>query len=435
MTPPRSPRTPPHVARRLLRAIAGILALLCVLLLVWISRSTVVLTGGGVYDQILIPVGSGAIRWRADQARVAPAPQLDGVHGPVVRRLASGDVEVTSFCGNRVRRDTVRADSVRIECADRAGVWRWRGPSATPATAVAMAERIAVTSDLEGDSAYFERWARALDIVDSSGRWRYGTGHVVLLGDMTDRGRWVYPLLWRLYALEAEAAAAGGAVHLVLGNHEQYNLVGITKDIEPEHHYAMSRIAPYDVLLDGRTVLGQWLRTRPVALRIGRTLFVHGGISPSVVQRGISLDSLNATSRAFLSGGSVDAASRDAQLGPQSVTQYRGFVLANGDEPLASAAHVEATLRQFDVDRVVIGHTEVDSITPLHDGRIIAVNSTLHRPEALVFEGGVPHVQQLGFRRTPWEEPAPVSRRFSLLNYHDWQALLGVFAKIWDGPG
>lgn len=435
MNPLETPSTRSRLARRLLRGLAGLLGLFCVLLLVWISRSTVVLTGGGVYQQILIPVGSGAIRWRADQATVAPAPQLDGLHGPVVRRLASGEVEVASFCGDRVRRDTVRADSARIVCADRQGRWRWRAPAATTSAMVAMAERIAVTSDLEGDSAYFERWARALDIVDSSGRWRYGTGHVVLLGDMTDRGRWVYPLLWRLYALEAEAAAAGGALHLVLGNHEQYNLVGITKDIEPEHHYAMSSIAPYDVLLDSSTVLGQWLRTRPVALRIGRTLFVHGGISPSVVQRGISLDLLNAASRAFLSGGSVDAASRDAQLGPQSVTQYRGFVLANGAEPLASAAHVEATLRQFDVDRVVIGHTEVDSITLLHDGRIIAVNSTLYSPEALVLEGDMPRVQQLGFRRTPWEEPASVSRRFSLLNRHDWQALLGVFAKIWNGPG
>ncbi|MCU0617735.1 MAG: metallophosphoesterase, partial [Gemmatimonadaceae bacterium] len=283
--------------------------------------------------------------------------------------------------------------------------------------------------------AYFERWARALGVVDSSGRWGYGTGHVVLLGDMTDRGRWVYPLLWRLYALEAEAQAAGGALHLVLGNHEQYNLVGITKDIEPEHHYAMSRIAPYAVSLDSGTVLGQWLRTRPVALRIGRTLFVHGGISPSVVKRGPSLDALNAASRAFLAGAVVDDTSRDAQLGLHSVTQYRGFVMANGDEPLASEAHVAATLRHFDVHRVVIGHTEVDSITFLHDGHVIDVNATLHSEQALVFDHGVPRVRPLGFRRSAWTEPAPVVRRFALLNRHDWQALLGVFATIRGRPG
>lgn len=417
-----------RTVRRILIAAAGMIGLTAAGLVIWLSRSQVVQTAGGVYESILIPVGSGAIKWRADQAVVAPSPSLDVMHGPVVRRLAGGAHEVAWYCDDHVERDTLVADSVTIECVGQRSHWQWRAPAAAPAADLPVAPRVAVVSDLEGDSTYFGAWARALGITDSLGHWTYGNGHVVVLGDATDRGRWVYPLLWTLYRLEGEAQAAGGAVHVVLGNHEQYNLTGVTKDIEAEHHFATRQMARYHQLLDSSTVLGQWLRSRPVALRIGRTLYVHGGVSPAVLQGQLSIDSLNVRSRDYLAGKSGPGRTRDDQLGLSSVTQYRGFVMGMEGHPLADATHVQRTLEHFAVDRVMIGHTEVDSISVLHDGRVIDVNATLSGTKALILEQDVPRLVDIGMQRTAWAEPSPRLRRFQLLNVNDWRALLGVFA-------
>ena len=55
---------------------------------------------------------------------------------------------------------------------------------------------------------------------------RPGRTHLVSLGDLLDRGddsRKVMDLLMRL---QVEAAAAGGQVHVVVGNHEAMNVLG-----------------------------------------------------------------------------------------------------------------------------------------------------------------------------------------------------------------
>jgi len=62
-------------------------------------------------------------------------------------------------------------------------------------------------------------------VIDARLHWIYGDGQVVLVGDMVDRGRNVLPLLWLVYRIEAEAKAAGGALHDVLRNHEQKLLI------------------------------------------------------------------------------------------------------------------------------------------------------------------------------------------------------------------
>lgn len=416
-----------RIVRRLLIAVSGLAGVTVLGLGVWLSRSQVVLTAGGVYESILLPIGSGAIKWRADQAVVAPTPSLQAMHGPVVRRLGGAQHEVAWYCHDHVERDTVSADSAAIDCAGQRTQWQWRAPSPVPSADLPTAAKVAVVSDLEGDTSYFGVWSRTLGVTDSLGHWAYGDGHLVVLGDATDRGRWVYPLLWTLYRLDGEAQAAGGAVHVILGNHEQYDLIGVTKDIEAEHLFAMRQLGRYHELLDSNTVLGQWLRSRPVALRMGRTLFVHGGISPAVVQGGLSIDSLNTRSRDFLSGTPGSGRTREDQLGLNSVTQYRGFVMAMEGHPLADSLQVQRALEHFAVDRIVIGHTEVDSIAVLHGGRVLDVNATLGGTQALLLEQDRPRVVSIGVQRSAWAEPSPTTRRFQLFNGSDWRALLGVF--------
>lgn len=44
--------------------------------------------------------------------------------------------------------------------------------------------------------------------------------HLMIIGDIFDRGKDVPQIFWLFYKLEEEAAKAGGHVSFILGNHE-----------------------------------------------------------------------------------------------------------------------------------------------------------------------------------------------------------------------
>ncbi|MGO4780068.1 metallophosphoesterase, partial [Lysobacter sp. 2RAB21] len=84
-----------------------------------------------------------------------------------------------------------------------------------PDIALGQVERIAALSDVHGQYDLMVRLLRSNSIVDRKLNWRYGRGHLVVVGDVFDRGPKVNQVLWLLYALEQQARAAGGGVHLL----------------------------------------------------------------------------------------------------------------------------------------------------------------------------------------------------------------------------
>jgi hypothetical protein len=53
---------------------------------------------------------------------------------------------------------------------------------------------------------------------------------------------------------------------------------------------------------------------------------------------------------------------------------YRGYFI----EPHASIAQVDSTLNLFRVKHIIVGHTIVDSIRTLYDGKVIAIDVNYH---------------------------------------------------------
>jgi len=93
-------------------------------------------------------------------------------------------------------------------------------------------ERVVAVADLHGD---YDRFVFILahpqiGLVDNDLRWTGGRTHLVQLGDVMDRGPRAKEIFDLLQRLEKEAAAAGGAVHMILGNHEEMNITGIALD-------------------------------------------------------------------------------------------------------------------------------------------------------------------------------------------------------------
>lgn len=228
--------------------------------------------------------------------------------------------------------------------------------------------RVVAVGDVHGDMEALVEVLKLAGLIDEKQRWVGGKAHLVQTGDIADRAprtRDCYELLMRL---EREALAAGGRVHVLLGNHEVMNMRGDLRYLTPEElaSYADQSPAPdapgtprglagHRVAfgLEGR--YGRWLRSRPAVLRIDGTLFMHGGLQPAVPAR--TLAELNRWVRQDLFPGQPPGGGTDQQ-GP---LWFRGY--AKDPEAQWSAGLTEA-LSRFGAKRMVMGHTT----TP--DGRI-----------------------------------------------------------------
>lgn len=233
-------------------------------------------------------------------------------------------------------------------------------------TVVAGVDSLFVVGDVHGQ---FDRLVALLEnagLVDPGLRWTGGRSHLVLLGDLFDRGPDVTRTLWLLYRLEEEAEAAGGRVHVVLGNHEIMALSGDHRYVHPgEMLLSAYHGLPYHALFDpGGSVLGRWLAGKPALLKVDRVLLAHGGVSAAWLDHTVSSfdDSLAARFRE----GELEA---PLFQGEESVLWHRGYV--TGDTP---GAELDRVLEHFDADLHVVANTPVETIREGYGGRLVAVD-------------------------------------------------------------
>lgn len=266
----------------------------------------------------------------------------------------------------------------------------------SPSEIATRGEPVFVMADTHGEFEIMAALLRTQGVIDASLRWSFGRGRVVILGDMLDRGERQIEVLWLLYELERQAARAGGAVHVLIGNHEAMVLRGDLRYLHAAYPRAASALGAnsYAALLVENTVLGQWLRTKPAVMRIGDDLFMHGGFSRALLDANLSLDDINMLMRGALADNAPPLAEGSpaalvmGRLGP---LWYRGYFAAQTDFPIASAADIDATLERYGAHRIFVGHTIVETVRALHNGRVIAVQVYPHRDAsgAAVMEGVV----------------------------------------------
>jgi hypothetical protein len=209
----------------------------------------------------------------------------------------------------------------------------------TAVTTAGAEERIVAVGDIHGNYDGFVSILQAAGLIDEATHWIGGRTTFVQTGDVFDRGVEVRKVLDLLMRLEGEAAAAGGRVIPLLGNHEGMNLIGFYRDVNPDvyatfvdDHSNKRRKAgfkDYRKYLNAKAkqlgvpaptitseikdtwmeiippgwlehteaigpegVYGKWLRQRPVAVMIGDVLFIHGGIGPDLA--GMTVADINA---------------------------------------------------------------------------------------------------------------------------------------------
>lgn len=258
---------------------------------------------------------------------------------------------------------------------------------------VSRAKKMLIFSDIEGEFGMMRKFLQANKVIDDQFKWIFGDGHLLLVGDFVDRGKQVTEVLWLIYSLEAQARAAGGDVHYVLGNHEIMNLSGDLRYLNAKYQRSAQLMnKPYTSLLGEDTELGQWFRSKNVALKMGDILLVHGGISPQVYNLDLDVTKVNKLARPFYADSLFNYPNieTDILMGDYGPFWYRGYY-RKGEEGMAkSALEVDSSLMRFRTRHIVTGHTVVaDTVSMLFNGKLFNTD-TPHakgKSEGLYIEG------------------------------------------------
>jgi len=248
-------------------------------------------------------------------------------------------------------------------------------------------KKIFALSDVHGRLDAMRDLLVSHKVMDSDGRWTFGDGHLVVNGDVADRGDMVTEAYWLIRYLEVRAKAAGGQVHMTIGNHEAMMMTGDLRYVNPSYLKQADGMPTFAELWGPQSELGRWLRCRPVMIKIGDLLFVHGGISPDFIARGLDIQSAN---REMQMLPKAERTGLNTFLhGSMGPIWYRGMALGDQSDSITQP-DLEKILAHFKVKRIVIGHTTMDTVTALHDGKVIAIDAGMQRGkrEGAYFENG-----------------------------------------------
>jgi len=250
--------------------------------------------------------------------------------------------------------------------------------------------KLFILSDIEGNFKAFRELLQSNGIIDKNYNWTFGTGHLVLSGDIFDRGEQVTECLWLIYSLEEKARTQGGYVHFILGNHEIMNLKGDNRYVNKKYKQNAAILEKTTKeLYNETTELGRWLRTKNVVEKIGDFLFTHGGIAPELIRLKLSLEEINLTARKYCDKNSDFFPNRNIKLIMSesfSPFWYRGYYYG-----ILTDKHIDSTLNYYSVSRIITGHTVVGDTVSMHYGGKIINTDTRHangKSEALLVEYG-----------------------------------------------
>ena len=243
-----------------------------------------------------------------------------------------------------------------------------------------MPSQLFVVGDIHGQYKRMLEILSAGGVINKKNNWTYGDGHLLFVGDILDRGEGVMEAYWLIYKLEQQAEKTGGKVHFLLGNHEAMIIKNDIRYLANKYYGLTTNLdIEYYKLFSDNTVIGKWLRTKNVVETIGNTMFIHAGMSPELASRNMSTDEINTAFRHFLN--QKDKSSYNeldkfiiSSYGP---VWYRGYLRDSGPYSEIEEETLDSILKKYNVERVVVGHTEVDLIEPVKNGRVYPVNIPL----------------------------------------------------------
>jgi hypothetical protein len=325
------------------------------------------------------------------------------------------------------------------------------------ASTQAPPQRIVAVGDLHGDHDAWLAIAQAAAVIDAKGHWAGGNTTLVQLGDIVDRGPQSLQIIRDLMRLQRDAPRSGGHVFVLVGNHEAMMMTGDMRyvsagelaaftDRKSEQRrrltYAKNQAAieaayrakfpdmPAKAIRDAwmesmplgaleyqaawapEGELGRWELNNRAVLKLGDTLFVHGGISAAYAA--VPLEDINRRVTEALKAR--DSSPTSIINDPHGPLWYRGLVTRSGSDettvapsPATAPAltidqEIDLVLRSQGVQRIVVAHTpSLTGIVSAPGGKLWRVDSGNSRAY-----GGIPsYLEIVGYRVTAHKVQRP----------------------------
>jgi hypothetical protein len=364
---------------------------------------------------------------------------------------------------------------------------------------------VVAVGDVHGNLDGLMSILRRAGLIDQAGKWTGGRATLVQTGDFTDRGPRVRGAMDFLMSLQASAKAAGGEVHVLMGNHEGMNLLTETRDVSAEtlsefadarseqrrneqYDRYVSRSAErsanfeqppplyqpgsreqwlathlpgfveYVEAMGPEGTYGRWLRSLPVVIKVGDSIFMHAGINPdraptrlaeinetvrgevtrfdrlrkALIAEGWATpafalrETIVAARLARLANGNAARwdegvpAQNWALLDPEGPLWFRGFATSRSAD---LRAPVNTLLERYGARRFVIGHSTLASgrILQRLDGRLVLIDTGMlsshyrgGRPSALEIHDGRLRAIYEDEAKPIDQEPKPIPNVISL---------------------
>lgn len=248
--------------------------------------------------------------------------------------------------------------------------------------------RLIAIGDVHGDLAATRAALRLGGAIDAEDRWIGQRLTVVQTGDQLDRGDDEREIVDLFQRLKLAAAASGGQVIALNGNHEIMNVQGDFRYVTPGAIGDFAGVAPRSPLAIGAPAPfgdraaaflpgGSYalvLAERDVIAVVGDTVFVHGGVLPEHVRYGI--DRINSETRQWMRAG--------ARAAPEAVAREDApvWVRQYSLDPVAPRACelLSQVLSALGAARMVVGHTvQRTGITSACGDRVYRIDVGLSR--------------------------------------------------------
>lgn len=240
-------------------------------------------------------------------------------------------------------------------------------------------EKIAAISDIHGQFSIFKKLLINNEIIDEELNWQYGNGHLIITGDIFDRGDEVTEALWLVFKLEQQAEKSGGKVHYLLGNHEFLVLKNNQRYLHEKYKHTISYFNnSLSELFSNDSVLGRWLRSKSTIIKVNSFLFLHAGIHQDLIDLNLQLEDINTEFRASIGKNKADLNSHKYWAilhGKTGPIWYRGYFR---DKDLTQAT-INDVLNHFDAKKVIVGHTSMPHIETRFNNKVIAIDSSIKK--------------------------------------------------------
>jgi hypothetical protein len=249
------------------------------------------------------------------------------------------------------------------------------GKIKSPQTTYSDKNKIFVISDIESGFNAFRKILIQNKIIDKKMNWKFGKGHLVLLGDFVDRGFSTTQVLWFIYKLEKEAEKEGGHVHFIIGNHEIKNMQSDFESASPKFQYIAAILGRQQhELYNQKSFLGLWMSSKNTLEIINGNLFVHGGVHPDIVQSKLNIQEINDTIRSqyYLPyfPKAKDSPEQIFTSTSRGIAWYRGYF----KDTKLTQTQVDQVLAKFKAKAVIVGHTLQSKVNRSFNGKVIGID-------------------------------------------------------------